>query len=109
MSNREVTLFDVAKGTGVSLAAASRALNGKNGVRVEVHEHIQSVADELNYRPNRAAHYLAGGRTGVVGLLLGTEYPASEALATQKADARIRETRSSTTRKPRSQHSGCNS
>ena len=48
MSNREVTLFDVAKGAGVSMAAASRALNGKDGVRVEVREHIQSVADELN-------------------------------------------------------------
>ena len=109
MSNGEVTLFDVAKGTGVSMAAASRALNGKDGVRVEVREYIHSVADELNYRPNRAAQYLAGGRIGVVGLLLGTECPASETVATQKADARIRETRSSTTRKPRSRHSGCNS
>lgn len=48
MSNREVTLFDVAKGAGVSMAATSRALNDKDGVRVEVREHIQSVADELN-------------------------------------------------------------
>ena len=30
------------------MAATSRALNDKDGVRVEVREHIQSVADELN-------------------------------------------------------------
>lgn len=73
MSKREVTLSDVAEGAGVSLAAASRALNGKDGVRPEVRKHIQQIAHELNYRPNRAAQYLAGGRTRVIGLLLKTE------------------------------------
>lgn len=71
---KDLTLSDVAKAAGVSLAAASRALNGKDGVRPDVRERVQLVADGLGYRPNRAAQNLAGGRASVVGLLLGAEY-----------------------------------
>ncbi len=65
-----VTLSDVAQAAGVSLAAASRALNGKEGVRENVRARVQLVADSLGYRPNRAAKNLAGGRASVIGLLL---------------------------------------
>lgn len=73
MSAEDVTLDEVAKKAGVSLASASRALNGKTGVRPEVRERIVLVADALGYRPNRAAKNLAGGATSVIGLLLGRE------------------------------------
>ncbi len=69
----DVTLGDVARASGVSMAAASRALNGKDGVRPEVRDRVQLVADGLGYRPNRAAQNLAGGRASVVGLLLGSD------------------------------------
>jgi len=69
--NIDVTLSDVAKAAGVSLAAASRALNGKEGVRADVRARVRLVADGLGYRPNRAAKNLAGGRAMVFGLLLG--------------------------------------
>lgn len=69
----EVTLDDVARKSGVSRAAASRALNGRNGVSDEVRERVALVAKALDYRPNRAAKNLAGGRASVIGLVLGSD------------------------------------
>lgn len=66
-----VTLEDVAAMSGVSVSAASRALNGRDGVRDEVRERVRTVAAGLGYRPNRAAKNLAGGRTALIALLLG--------------------------------------
>ena len=68
-----VTLDDVARVSGVSRAAASRALNGRDGVRGDVRERVRSVAESLGYRPNRAARNLASGRTSVIGLVMPSE------------------------------------
>lgn len=87
----DVTLDDVALKSGVSRATASRALNGRDGVRVDVRERVTLVAKALGYRPNRAAKNLAGGRTSVIGLILGTDelradvYGASLVQAVAKA------------------------
>ncbi len=69
----EVTLDDVAEKSGVSRATASRALNGRDGVRDDVRERVHIIAKALGYRPNRAAKNLAGGRTSVIGLLVGRD------------------------------------
>lgn len=69
----DVTLDDVAHKSGVSRATASRALNGRSGVRDDVRERVVLVAKALGYRPNRAAKNLAGGRTSVIGLVLGDD------------------------------------
>ncbi len=68
-----VTLTDVANAAGVSLAAASRALNGKEGVRDHVRKRVHLVAESLGYRPNRAAKNLAGGNASVMGFFLGID------------------------------------
>ncbi len=68
-----VTLEDVARVSGVSPAAASRALNGRGGVRPEVRDRVVAVADSLGYRPNRAARNLASGRSSIIGLVLPAE------------------------------------
>ena len=65
-----MTLDDVARVSGVSQAAASRALNGRRGVRREVRERVERVAQSLGYRPNRAARNLASGRSAVIGLVI---------------------------------------
>lgn len=69
----DVTLDDVARKSGVSRATASRALNGRDGVKDEVRERVQLIAAALDYRPNRAAQNLAGGRASVIGLVLGSD------------------------------------
>ncbi|MEL6892254.1 MAG: LacI family DNA-binding transcriptional regulator, partial [Actinomycetota bacterium] len=72
-SGEPVTLDDVARVSGVSRAAASRALNGRDGVRDDVRTRVRHVADSLGYRPNRAARTLASGRASVVGLIMPSE------------------------------------
>jgi LacI family transcriptional regulator len=66
----KVTLDDVARLSGVSRSAASRALNQRPGVREDVRERVLGVADRLGFRPNRAARNLASGRSSVVGLII---------------------------------------
>ena len=66
----QVTLDDVARLSGVSRATASRALNGRVGVRDDVRDRIRRIADSLGFVPNRAAKHLASGRSSVIGLLI---------------------------------------
>lgn len=77
----DVTLDDVARKSGVSRATASRALNGRNGVRDDVRERVEMIARSLGYRPNRSAKSLAGGRTSVLGFVLGSEELAGDPYA----------------------------
>ena len=67
-----VTLDDVARRSGVSRSAASRALNGQPGVRPDVRLRVIEAADALGFRPNRAARNLASGRSSVIGLVIPT-------------------------------------
>jgi len=68
-----VTLDVVAKMAGVSRATASRALNHKPGVADDVRDRVRIIAESLDYRPNRAAKTLGGGRSSVIGLVLGSQ------------------------------------
>src|SRR5690606_5948009 len=66
-----VTLLDVAKAAGVSLATASRALNGSTRrVRPDLQERVLAAAEALHYSANAQAQAMARGRTNIVGLVL---------------------------------------
>lgn len=67
-----VTLHDVARRAGVSVATASRALNGSatRVVGAELREKVLRVAQELGYTPNAHAQAMVRGRTNVIGLSL---------------------------------------
>lgn len=64
-----VTLMDVAQRAGVSLATASKALNGKTRVSEETRARVAAAARELAYHGNSLARSLSQGRSGTVGLL----------------------------------------
>jgi LacI family transcriptional regulator len=65
------TLEEVARAAGVSLATASRALNGSTRkVNAEFRERVLAAARDLNYSPNLAAQAVAKGGTSVVALLV---------------------------------------
>lgn len=66
------TLRDIAARVGTSEATVSLVLNGRQFHRVskQMRERIERVARELNYRPNRQAQLLAGGKTKTVALLV---------------------------------------
>ncbi|WP_328989350.1 LacI family transcriptional regulator [Kribbella sp. NBC_01245] len=66
-----VTLLDVAQRAGVSVATASRVLNGGDRVpRQELQERVRAAAEELGYTPNAQAQALAKSSTNVVGILV---------------------------------------
>ena len=66
---RAVTLTDVARLAGVSVATASKALNGRSQVRAETRARVVEAAERLAFSPNALAQSLLAGRTGTVGLL----------------------------------------
>ncbi len=68
------TIRDVARAAGVSVATASKGLNGKGRMRPETRERIAQVARDLSFRPNRNASSLTSGRTYTVGLLTRDGY-----------------------------------
>jgi LacI family transcriptional regulator len=65
-----VTLNDIAKKAGVSLATVSLALNGSNKVNKDTKLRIKEIADELNYVPNARARALVKKSTKTIGLVI---------------------------------------
>lgn len=72
MSRRSfsVTIRDVARKAGVSVATVSRYINRNATVSPEVSDRLRTVMMELKYVPHAAARHLASRKTRVVGLLL---------------------------------------
>lgn len=70
--SEQVTLADVARWAGVSLATASRALHGSAGRTVgpEMRARVRAAAAELNYSPNANAQAIVRGTTTTVGLIV---------------------------------------
>lgn len=67
---KKVSLADVAQHAGTSHSAASRALNGRPGVRAEIREAVLRSAEALGYLPNPAARKLVMGRTGLLAMVV---------------------------------------
>jgi len=66
---RSVTLTDVARLAGVSVATASKALNGRDEVAPATRDRVVAAADKLSFQPNALARGLISGRTRTIGLL----------------------------------------
>jgi LacI family transcriptional regulator len=64
-----VTLYDVARHAGVSIATVSRVLHGQESVREDTRARVRSAIDELGYVPDGAAQSLARNRKDVIGLV----------------------------------------
>jgi LacI family transcriptional regulator len=64
-----VTLTDVAKLAGVSVATASKALNGRDEVAAATRGRVLAAAEKLSFQPNALARGLISGRTRTIGLL----------------------------------------
>lgn len=87
-----VTLRDVARAAGVSLATASRALSDAPHVSAGNREHVLRTADELGYRPHHAARSLTTGSTATVGLVVPDLANPFFAAVAKGVQARARET-----------------
>ncbi|MEE6286964.1 LacI family DNA-binding transcriptional regulator [Georgenia sp. MJ173] len=71
-NGRAVTLSDVAREAGVSLATASRAINGSSdrSVRADLQERVLEAAARLSYSPDANAQAMARGKTTILGLIV---------------------------------------
>ena len=64
------TIRDVAQQAGVSVATASRALNGLSNVTPLLRERVEAAARELAYVPHSGARSLTMRRTNSIGVVL---------------------------------------
>jgi LacI family transcriptional regulator len=64
-----VTLYDVARYAGVSIATVSRVLHGQGPVRDSTRARVRAAIEELGYVPDGAAQSLARNRKDVIGLV----------------------------------------
>lgn len=67
---KRVTIYDVAKEAGVSLATVSRVINGSNVVKGPTREKVQAAVDKLGYKPNAIAQGLALQKSTTIGLIV---------------------------------------
>jgi LacI family transcriptional regulator len=67
---KTVTIRDVARQAGVSVATVSRVLNGSPKVDPGIAERVHTVAAQLNYQPSKVARMLAGRSSTLLGLLV---------------------------------------
>jgi LacI family transcriptional regulator len=66
-----VTLSDVAERAGVSLATASRVINGgTRAVSAHYRDRVLAAAADLGYTPNAHAQAMARGRSKMIGLVV---------------------------------------
>jgi len=65
-----VTIRDVAREAGVSVATVSRYINKNAPVSTEVGDRLHHVMSKMSYVPHAAARNLASRKTRVIGLLL---------------------------------------
>jgi LacI family transcriptional regulator len=65
-----VTIRDVARKAGVSVATVSRVINGASSITPETEERVRSVIAELNFVPLATARSLSTRKTNVIGFVL---------------------------------------
>ena len=69
-----VTIRDVARLAGVSVATVSRVLNSSAPVRLGTRDRVLEVARTLRFSPNSAARSLSRQRAGALGVILPDLY-----------------------------------
>lgn len=67
---KSVTIKDVAREAGVSIASVSRVLNNVGRVGVATRERILDTAERLRYVPHEGARSLIRQRTATIGMVL---------------------------------------
>jgi LacI family transcriptional regulator len=65
-----VTIYDVAREAGVSMATVSRVVNNKPNVKPHTRAKVYEAIDRLSYRPNAVARGLASKKTTTVGVVI---------------------------------------
>ena len=67
---KRITISDVSRHAGVSIATVSRVLNDTLPVSEETAAKVRAAIEELKFVPNSSARILAGGKTHILGLII---------------------------------------
>lgn len=70
MKSKQVTIKDVAREAGVSVATVSRALNGLGGIGDDTRRHVLKICEQLSYVPNTLARGLVMQQTRTIGIIV---------------------------------------
>lgn len=66
---KKVTIYDVSREAGVSLATVSRVINGSNVVKEATRQKVLEVIKRLDFKPNEIARGLAKSRTTMIAVV----------------------------------------
>lgn len=72
-----VTIHDVARAAGVSVATVSKVINRRYGVASSTHARVEQVIEELGYESSLVARSLRSHQTHVIGILVAEFEPFS--------------------------------
>lgn len=64
-----LTIYDISKKAGVSIATVSRVLNGSDNVKASTREKVMRVIEKYDYKPNAFARGMGLGSLKTVGIL----------------------------------------
>ena len=70
MAKQTITIYDVAREAGVSMATVSRVVNGNPNVKPVTRKKVNEVIERLDYHPNAVARGLASKRSTTIGVIL---------------------------------------
>lgn len=70
MKTKKVTIKEIAKISGVSVASVSRTINGLSGVGESTRQRIMRVCEEIGYVPNTLARGLVLRETKTIGVIM---------------------------------------
>ncbi|RMI09602.1 LacI family DNA-binding transcriptional regulator [Cellulomonas triticagri] len=79
---RRVTITDVAREAGVSVATVSKVINGRDGIARTTAAHVQEVVGRLGYEQSIVARSMRSHRTHVIGVLVAEFEPFSTQILT---------------------------
>ncbi len=71
---KEITLRDVARAAGVSMATVSRSLNESSLIPEKTRKRVREIADGLGFDFNTHARSLITRRVGTIGIILPPDY-----------------------------------
>ncbi len=65
-----ITMTDIARTAGVSVATVGRVIHNNGYVSAQVREKIEKAILSLGYVPNQSARTLKSSRSGIIGSLV---------------------------------------
>lgn len=69
MTNKKITIYDVATEAGVSLATVSRVINGSSVVKEKTRNKVLQAIEALDFKPNQIARGLATSKTTTIAVV----------------------------------------